>query len=57
MPEPQALWLWPRILADVADVAWFPDRADFASWTGTAPIDASCGEHPGTGCPVQASGS
>jgi transposase len=34
-----------RILADVGDVARFPDRAHFASWTGTAPIDASSGQH------------
>lgn len=34
-----------RILADVADVARFPDRNHFASWTGTAPIEASSGEH------------
>jgi transposase len=33
-----------RILADVGDVARFPDRNHFASWTGTAPIDASSGE-------------
>ena len=33
-----------RILADVGDVARFGDRAHFASWTGTAPIDASSGE-------------
>jgi transposase len=33
-----------RILADVGDVARFPTRAHFASWTGTAPIDASSGE-------------
>jgi transposase len=33
-----------RILADVGDVARFPDRYHFASWTGTAPIDASSGE-------------
>jgi transposase len=32
-----------RILADVGDVARFPDRNHFASWTGTAPIDASSG--------------
>jgi transposase len=31
-----------RILADVAR---FPDRNHFASWTGTAPIDASSGQH------------
>jgi hypothetical protein len=33
------------ILADVGDVARFPDRNHFASWTGTAPIDASSGQH------------
>ena len=40
----------PRILADVGDVARFPDRNHFASWTGTAPIDASSGQHIATGC-------
>ena len=34
-----------RILADVGDIARFPDRGHFASWTGTAPIDASSGQH------------
>lgn len=34
-----------RILADVGDVARFRNRAHFASWTGTAPIDASSGQH------------
>jgi len=34
-----------RILADVGDVARFPNRHHFASWTGTAPIDASSGQH------------
>ncbi len=33
-----------RILCDVGDVARFPDRNHFASWTGTAPLDASSGE-------------
>jgi transposase len=33
-----------RILADVGDVARFPNRDHFASWTGTAPLDASSGE-------------
>jgi len=33
-----------RVLADVGDVARFPDPNPFASWTGTAPIDASSGE-------------
>ena len=34
-----------RILCDVGDVTRFPDRNHFASWTGTAPLDASSGEH------------
>jgi transposase len=34
-----------RTLADVGDVARFADRNRFASWTGTAPLDASSGEH------------
>ena len=34
-----------RILADVGDVSRFADRNRFASWTGTAPLDASSGEH------------
>ncbi len=33
-----------RILADVGDIARFTDRNRFASWTGTAPIDASSGD-------------
>jgi transposase len=33
-----------RVLADVGDVARFADRNRFASWTGTAPLDASTGE-------------
>ncbi len=33
-----------RILADVGDVMRFADRNRFASWTGTAPLDASSGE-------------
>jgi transposase len=34
-----------RILADVGDVTRFPSRSHFASSTGTAPIDASSGQH------------
>jgi transposase len=34
-----------RVLADVGDVSRFADRNRFASWTGTAPLDASSGEH------------
>ncbi len=33
-----------RVLADVGDVTRFADRNRFASWTGTAPLDASSGE-------------
>ncbi len=33
-----------RTLADTGDVARFTDRNRFASWTGTAPIEASSGE-------------
>jgi transposase len=33
-----------RALADVGDVTRFADRNRFASWTGTAPLDASSGE-------------
>lgn len=36
-----ATWL----LAGVADITRFPDRGHFASWNGTAPIDASSGDH------------
>ena len=34
-----------RLLVEVGDVTRFPDRNHFASWTGTAPIDASSGDH------------
>jgi transposase len=34
-----------RLLAGVGDVTRFPDKAHFASWNGTAPIDASSGDH------------
>jgi transposase len=33
-----------RLLGDVGDVHRFASKAHFASWTGTAPIDASSGE-------------
>ncbi|MGH6690630.1 MAG: transposase, partial [Gammaproteobacteria bacterium] len=33
-----------RVLADVGDIARFADRNRFASWTGTAPLDASSAE-------------
>ncbi|RQX02529.1 IS110 family transposase [Micromonospora inaquosa] len=33
-----------RLLVEVGDITRFPNRAHFASWNGTAPIDASSGE-------------
>ena len=33
-----------QLLVDVADITRFPDRGHFASWNGTAPIDASSGD-------------
>jgi hypothetical protein len=33
-----------RVFADTGDVTRFADRNRFASWTGTAPLDASSGE-------------
>jgi transposase len=35
-----------RTLADVGDVTRFADRNRFASWTGTAPLDASSSVSP-----------
>ncbi len=34
-----------RLLVEVGDITRFPTRAHFGSWTGTAPIDASSGDH------------
>ena len=33
------------MLVEVGDITRFPDRNHFASWTGTAPVDASSGDH------------
>ncbi len=33
-----------RLLVEVGDITRSPDRSHFASWNGTAPIDASSGE-------------
>jgi transposase len=33
-----------RLLVEAGDVTRFPDKAHFASWNGTAPIDASSGD-------------
>ena len=33
-----------RLLVEVGDIARFPNRDHFASWNGTAPIDASSGD-------------
>jgi transposase len=34
-----------RLLGDVGDIRRFASRAHFASWNGTAPLDASSGDH------------
>jgi transposase len=34
-----------RLLVDVGDITRFPSKAHFASWNGTAPIDASSGDN------------
>jgi transposase len=34
-----------RLLVEVGDITRFPSKAHFASWNGTAPIDASSGDH------------
>ncbi|WP_380162309.1 IS110 family transposase [Kineococcus sp. R86509] len=34
-----------RLLGDVGDITRFPTRDHFASWNGTAPIDASSGDN------------
>ena len=34
-----------RLLVEVGDITRFPSKAHFGSWTGTAPIDASSGDH------------
>ena len=34
-----------RLLVEVGDITRFPDNNHFGSWTGTAPIDASSGDH------------
>ena len=34
-----------RLLGDVGDIRRFTSRAHFASWNGTAPIDASSGDN------------
>jgi transposase len=34
-----------RLVVEAGDITRFPTRAHFASWNGTAPIDASSGDH------------
>ena len=34
-----------RLLVEVGDITRFPDKNHFASWNGTAPIDASSGDN------------
>ena len=45
-----------RVLADVGDVVRFADRNRFASWTGTAPLDASSASRSVTACLAPATG-
>ncbi len=33
-----------RLLIDVGDITRFPTKGHFASWNGTAPLDASSGD-------------
>ena len=56
-PRPaEACWICtasdPRVQPDcwgeVGDITRFPDRGHFASWSATAPIDASSGDHVAT---------
>jgi transposase len=34
-----------RLLVEVGDITRFPSKGHFASWTGTAPLDASSGDN------------
>ncbi len=34
-----------RVIGDITDIARFASRGHFASWNGTAPLDASSGDH------------
>jgi transposase len=46
-----------RLMVDVGDSHRFADRDKFASWNGTAPLDASSGEqkrHTGSPAPATA---
>ena len=49
-PHPDVRRRWPgpsgaaRLIGDIADISRFASRAHFASWNGTAPIDASSGD-------------
>jgi hypothetical protein len=45
-----------RLLVDVGDIHRFADRDRFASWNGTAPLDASSGEQKRHRSPAPATG-
>jgi transposase len=45
-----------RLLGDVGDIARFADKGRFASWNGTAPLDASSGDQVRHRLPGQATG-
>jgi transposase len=42
-----------RLLVEVGDIARFPSKAHFASWNGTAPLDASSGDQIRHGLSLQ----
>jgi transposase len=46
-----------RLLVDAGDIHRFADRDKFASWNGTAPLDASSGEQQAIDCPGPATGA
>jgi hypothetical protein len=45
-----------RLLVEVSDITRFPDKNHFASWNGTAPIDAPPASTSGTDCPAPGTG-
>ena len=46
-----------RLLGDIGDISRFASRGHFASWNGTAPIDAPPATRTATDCPGQRSSS
>ena len=44
-PRPRPVMTAAVVLGEAGDVRRFPSKAHFASYTGTAPVDASSGDH------------